>query len=536
MPAPRSKRYESEYFSRYKKFEAKRPVTVKGEVMRSLGNVDSNGASPRAGLLSSQLGTMHEPPLQRKRIVPYEKNHNIFTTVTVKEQPDREWLKPDTDSYRGLEEEKSKRRERRSETPILVAERKIFKDQPRSAGRTVYIPDRIKRKSTYKGDFVNHKKQSKKTNGEKRKSKPKQHQTPQKVVGGNKGGVSPDRLPPAGIRTATSFGDVRLLKPSDDSQYMRLPEPEQKVLNTEYSSHYKQPTKFKFVNGLWTEVPVNSGATYNAMDDKNKREKNDWFTQVLERRNQAYGYSKHARGTHFSRESLDEMNREHADRASSRSDSYRSYSPSEENSRRREMDRKLRARSSSPPRKREAWSEAPKRFTRKAHEAGTDTESTFDDDNEMVLERGRSPTPELRDRRRSRRHHLDVTTNVLNDSLEKSLSISEKNKSHSLPNHDEPLVPLKQEGNGRPESPASSIALGDDASSYTPQRKEQERFPPDPPGARPGPGLRGEEGRKEDEDVLSVSAMSRRASTASETLERAKKRRDKFWKSESYSR
>ncbi|XP_015751069.1 PREDICTED: uncharacterized protein LOC107331054 [Acropora digitifera] len=501
MPAPRSKRYESEYFSRYKKFEAKRPVTVKGEVMRSLGNVDSNGASPRAGLLSSQLGTMHEPPLQRKRIVPYEKNHNIFTTVTVKEQPDREWLKPNTDSYRGLEEEKSKRRERRSETPILVAERKIFKDQPRSAGRTVYIPDRIKRKSTYKGDFVNHKKQSKKTNGEKRKSKPKQHQTPQKIVGGNKGGVSPDRLPPAGIRTATSFGDVRLLKPSDDSQYMRLPEPEQK---------YKT--------------------------EKNKREKNDWFTQVLERRNQAYGYSKHARGTHFSRESLDEINREHADRASSRSDSYRSYSPSEENSRRREMDRKLRARSSSPPRKREAWSEAPKRFTRKAQEAGTDTESTFDDDNEMVLERGRSPTPELRDRRRSRRHHLDVTTNVLNDSLEKSLSISEKNESHSLPNHDEPLVPLKQEGNGRPESPASSIALGDEASSYTPQRKEQERFPPDPPGARPGPGLGGEEGRKEDEDVLSVSAMSRRASTASETLERAKKRRDKFWKSESYSR
>ena len=258
--------------------------------------------------------------------------------------------------------------------------------------------------------------------------------------------------------------------------------------------------------------------------------------QVLERRNQAYGYSKHARGTHFSRESLDEINKEHADRASSRSNSYRSYSPSDENSRRREIDRKLRARSSSPPRKREAWREAPKRFTREAQEAGTDTESTFDDDNEMVLERGRSPTPELRDRRRSRRHHLDVTTNVLNDSLEKSLSISEKNKSHSLPNHDEPLVPLKQEGNGRPESPASSIALGDDASSYTPQRKEQERFPPDPPGARPGPGLGGEEGRKEDEDVLSVSAMSRRASTASETLERAKKRRDKFWKSESYSR
>ena len=40
--------------------------------------------------------------------------------------------------------------------------------------------------------------------------------------------VSPDRLPPAGIRTATSIGDVRLLKPSDNSHYMRSPEPEQK--------------------------------------------------------------------------------------------------------------------------------------------------------------------------------------------------------------------------------------------------------------------------------------------------------------------
>ena len=40
--------------------------------------------------------------------------------------------------------------------------------------------------------------------------------------------VSPDRLPPAGIRRATSIGDTRLLKPSDDSQYLRSPEKEQK--------------------------------------------------------------------------------------------------------------------------------------------------------------------------------------------------------------------------------------------------------------------------------------------------------------------
>lgn len=98
---PTLQRYESEYVSHYKQFESRCPNTVKGEVTRSLSNYgESNGSTPRAGLQSSQLGTVHEPPLQRKRIVPYEKNHNIFTTLTVKEQPDREWLKTDGQSYR----------------------------------------------------------------------------------------------------------------------------------------------------------------------------------------------------------------------------------------------------------------------------------------------------------------------------------------------------------------------------------------------------------------------------------------------------
>lgn len=95
-------RYESEYISHYKQFESRRPNTVKGEVRRSLSYNDlhSNGSTPRAGLLSTQLGSTLEPPLQRKRIVPYEKNHNIFTTLTVKEQHDRDWLKSDENSHR----------------------------------------------------------------------------------------------------------------------------------------------------------------------------------------------------------------------------------------------------------------------------------------------------------------------------------------------------------------------------------------------------------------------------------------------------
>lgn len=249
--------------------------------------------------------------------------------------------------------------------------------------------------------------------------------------------------------------------------------------------------------------------------------------QVLERRNEAYGYSQHARGTHFSRESLDEMNREQAERASSRSESQRSHSPAEERSRGREVKSRSRVRSASPPRRREVWTDVRPSYQRQSdHRRGSSgTEATSDDD-KMVLERGRSPTPELRDTRQSRRHHLDVTTDMLSDSFEKSLSISKKMKKPSVHGHrDGSAPPPKEEKAVRPTSPASSIGLGADAASFTPSRKAQEKPPPNPPDTSP---VADEVLR--DDDVLSVSAMSSRASVASETLERARKRRDEFWK------
>ena len=36
-----------------------------------------------------------------------------------------------------------------------------------------------------------------------------------------------------------------------------------RVFNTEYTSRYAQPVKFKYVDGLWLETPVNAGATYD---------------------------------------------------------------------------------------------------------------------------------------------------------------------------------------------------------------------------------------------------------------------------------
>ena len=255
--------------------------------------------------------------------------------------------------------------------------------------------------------------------------------------------------------------------------------------------------------------------------------------KVVERRNQAYGYSQHARGTHFSRENLDAINREQAERASSRSESHRSSSPAEERKRDRDFMPRPRPRSASPPRRREAWAEErehlPRRSDDRRMSLGTDATS---DDDEMVLERGRSPTPELRDTRSSRRHHLDITTNILNDSFEKSLSFSKKKPSQGVRNGSS--TPPKDERHMRPVSPASSVGLGDDARSYTPPRKV-ERPPPDASGNGSIVSAGGDVGEGDD-DVLSVSAMSSRASTASETLERARKRRDEFWKKENTSR
>lgn len=550
MPAPRSKRYESEYFSHYKQFEAKRPDTVKGEVTRSVtkSNMYSNGSTPRAGLQSSKLGTIHEPPLQRKRIVPYEKNHNIFATFTVKEQNDRDWLKSGGESHRSRsynrqhKEEKSTKAARssvlnRGETPILAAERKIFHDQEQHGNRKqpVYVPDRINRKSTYKLDYVDYEKQSKSP----KKSKPRKQQSPPKVVGGKKGDVSPDRLPPAGIRRATSIGDTRLLRPSEDCQYLRSPERQQKVFDSEYSSRFVQPTKFKYVDGLWIETPISTEATHNVKDKQ--KDTPDWFNQVLHRRNEAYGYAHNARGTHFSRESLDEINREQqAERAGS-------LSSAEERSRNDATHPRSRARSMSPPRRREAWAEERSRSPTDSEDkrAGSGTDATSDDGTDMVLERGRSPTPELRDTRTARRHHLDVTTNILNDSFEKSVSLSRKTKPPPSQGDNKPgrngfstpprevrtAGSPKEEKEARPVSPAaSSVGLGADARSFTPIRKV-EISPPDPRHVSPPASVGGSE-RGRDDEVLSVSAMSSRASTASETLERARKRRDEFWKRE----
>ncbi|KAK3696492.1 hypothetical protein QZH41_011808, partial [Actinostola sp. cb2023] len=137
----------------------------------------------------------------------------------------------------------------RHESPILIAEKRLLRPPGKVIGYN-YIPDGVKRRSTYTQDFgVNDRKSKVKPNKEKspiRKPKP--------VIGGTKSGISPDRLPAAGVRTMTSMGDKRLIQTSDNSQYMKSPDRGHiKVYDSEYSS------RFKFIDGAWIESPEFQG-------------------------------------------------------------------------------------------------------------------------------------------------------------------------------------------------------------------------------------------------------------------------------------
>jgi hypothetical protein len=83
--------------------------------------MQSTSSTPRAGLQSTLLGVIHEPPLQRKRIVPYENNHNIFPTGTIKEVPDREWLEVDKTSRADQRTTPSRHKHHHSSIKVIIS-------------------------------------------------------------------------------------------------------------------------------------------------------------------------------------------------------------------------------------------------------------------------------------------------------------------------------------------------------------------------------------------------------------------------------
>ena len=79
----------------------------------------------------------------------------------------------------------------------------MFRDQEQDGNRKqpVYVPDRINRRSTYKLDYVDYKKQSKSP----KKSKPRKQQSPPKIVGGRKGGKEIHAVPVMVDENETTF-------------------------------------------------------------------------------------------------------------------------------------------------------------------------------------------------------------------------------------------------------------------------------------------------------------------------------------------
>ena len=236
--------------------------------------------------------------------------------------------------------------------------------------------------------------------------------------------------------------------------------------------------------------------------------------QAIERRNDAYGYSHRSRGTHFSRENLDEMNRERAREDEEESPASQRSTSSEKVDRiRRNKDKSSSPPERKPPRKREAWADArpPSPNDSEVSQITFGTDKMYsEDDDELFIERGRSPTPELREVGQSRRHHLDLTTNILNDHLRKSLTLSEAKGAPPPRKHRERKEAERRERSYERKTPPSSIAdHSSDGGSYRPPKED---------------------------DVMSEGAMSSRVSVASETLDRARKRRDEFWSGDNISR
>ena len=161
------------------------------------------------------------------------------------------------------------------------------------------------------------------------------------------------------------------------------------------------------------------------------------------------------------------------------------------------------------------------------------------------LERGRSPTPELREVGQTRRHHLDITTNLFNESLlDKSISPS-KTRTKSSPvkeksRKDVTYAHANENGKRRKAksaSPPSIVGEGQEKENGYTRTKEGRGKRTEPPLSASPPssvGFGSEAGsyvprHGRDEDVMSEAAMSSRASVASETFDRARKRRDEFW-------
>lgn len=458
------KKLDSEYKSHYKTMPVHRPVMTKAKVLShpSDSAPEALESSRRAGLLSNQFSEVTEPALQRKRIVPYKYNHNIFATTTVKELADNEWLEAvgsDEESsrnHRSMKNGKKDRVETKKEVTEYsshFAKQRLEKESPIMA-----LANKTRTKKASKYSESQAKNLSSKTTER-----------------------SPERLPPAGRPTYISDPhDKRLLRPSDGSAYLTFPDNHPRSTETEYSERYdsgvskdEEKTVFKESSNIDADtykkvllhrseaysLPVSSNAfsvkkpsgneksLVSAKKSARKDRRNGKRTSLNSEESlssvRSEKNSKEIENRSRKKENLKAEERLVPERTRIRlaKDFSRRKSSEEQSVSSVRSDRSLdemrkprgeriretdKHRSSNVRRnkktikgtgarsRRQAWDEKP---TPRDNEDNTDSVNCSTRGNRGsrgirgdIVDRGRSPTPEMRSVGQSRRHHLDVTT------------------------------------------------------------------------------------------------------------------------------
>jgi len=264
----------------------------------------------------------------------------------------------------------------------------------------------------------------------------------------------------------------------------------------------------------------------------------EWFKQVMDLRQRAHSYFLRDRdGNHFSRSYLRQLEEELANilkETSSKVDKKKKPSgepPTEKPSCPVEPQGEIIA--EERPIVKEAWTETPKRKSNhsdesdegihspSASEAGSYRQSAADQregavrsssessSSSMTIceedgDAGRLSTPQLQIEPNGRRHHLDATTPVRGGAL---LSSPVLPPSHTY------KVPSKNVIDSK-----THVINRESVATQSPDRFSDSGSEMDLPTT------------EKDEDILSVSAMSSRSSIAAETLSRAEKRKNDFWK------
>ncbi|XP_033745457.1 nuclear protein MDM1-like isoform X2 [Pecten maximus] len=474
-------------------------------------------------------------------------------------------------------------------SPLLAAEQVVYNSNPAVAP---FRKDVVPKKSEYDMQFQNWKLSEDAPvqaagKSSKKRSKPKRSKSvgvlsPDKMAAAGSGPI----ITSDNKRLTKETPDVEVQRPPP------IPYGQLRRSRSEYRNNFKAPGNFDYIKGAWRganpphiQVPEPENESTNAAGPS----LSNWFAEVIELRRKAQEYRKRAQGTHFSREHAVQLMAQQADawdvqssarsghstlsalsleigsarNGASRRDSARATMASDEQVEEQDLDTEAEG----------------------AKLAWQDEDSVIAPSTSTVEETngGRVPTPKWQQKstvRTGARHHLDLTTPAVGGAILTSPPQKKRPRGKRAVSKSQPIVlqdldetPVEQvvrkpiagqtytkpvDVNRGPIQPTPTFGmpsrdthyLRDDEVScdlplqtsyvHSPLKKQVNKHwdVSIPATIKEGFGLTynqpimsSTQACDVDDDVLSVSARSvaSSCSLASETLERARKRKEEFW-------